>query len=280
MKQHYSRFNTHRRSNYTARMDWVRTFYRKQHEWSGVCAATVESWHREKAAALRLPARPGPYQILELGCGGGQMAVALAELGHQVVAIDLLPEAIACAKALAAQHQIQTIDWVEGDFYDFHSERQFDEVCYWDGFGIGTDRDQSRLLRRITSWLKQDGCAHIEVYTPWYWRQAAGRTMAWPDVSRAYGYDEENERMLDTWWPTGSPEASVTQSLRCYAPHELEALLDGLPLQLDAVTPCGAVDPTSGTFDPDAPLEKAMQYLAVLSPAEAEPTNAEDGTAP
>ncbi len=247
-------------------MDWVRTFYRKQHEWSGVCAAAVESWHREKAAALRLPTRPGPYQILELGCGGGQIAVALTELGHQVVAIDLLPEALACAQELATTHRISTIDWVEEDFYAYSIDQRFDMVCYLDGFGIGTDEDQQRLLRRISQWLLPDGRAIIEVYAPAYWRRAAGRSMVWPDVSRQYDYDEEASRLLDTWWATDNPKDTVTQSLRCYAPEELGALVSGTRLHIEKLQPGGAYDHEARTYRDRVSLEACMTYMSILAP--------------
>jgi hypothetical protein len=38
---------------------------------------------------------------------------------------------------------------IEGDFYETEPPGKFDVVAYFDGFGIGTDEDQRRLLRRI-----------------------------------------------------------------------------------------------------------------------------------
>jgi len=43
--------------------------------------------------------------------------------------------------------------------YDVDIGGPFDAVCYWDGFGIGDDQDQRRLLRRIAGWLAPDGRA-------------------------------------------------------------------------------------------------------------------------
>jgi SAM-dependent methyltransferase len=207
-------------------MDWVRSFYEKQHQWANVYTGAVEAYHRDKAESIVLPNREGSYRILELGCGGGQMTAALAEAGHSLTAVDLNPAAIQHARQLAADRPDAQITLIEADFYTINPEGPFDIVCYFDGFGIGTDSDQQRLLQRIFSWLKEDGRAFIEIYTPWYWARMNGRTMEWPDASRRYGFDEDGCRMLDTWWPTGHPSAN--------------------------------------TFRPTAPLEEAMRYMAVL----------------
>ena len=83
-------------------MDWVKSFYEKQHLWANVYAGDVEAYHRDKAKSIGLPEREAPYRILELGCGGGQMTAALADLGHSLVAVDLNPSAIRNAHRLAA----------------------------------------------------------------------------------------------------------------------------------------------------------------------------------
>lgn len=245
-------------------MDWVKSFYSKQHQWANVYAGNVEAWHRDKANAITLPNCTPPYRILELGCGGGQVAVALADLGHTVVGIDRNPAAIRNARQLTNARPDTRITLVEGDFYAFAPERRFDIVCYFDGFGIGSDDDQQRLLQRINSWLVEDGRVFIEIYTPWYWERTAGKEVEWPDVSRRYGFDKAGCRMLDTWWPTGHRAEAVTQSLRCYSPDDLGSLLDGTRLELVEVLPGSSYDHETQTFHPTAPLEDAMQYTAVL----------------
>ena len=245
-------------------MDWVETFYEKQHQWCNVYADDVESWHQDKARSIVLPDRAVPYRILELGCGGGQMAVSLAGLGHKVVAIDINPDAILNARQLASTRPASSIRLVEGDFYAFTPRSLFDAVCYFDGFGIGSDEDQQRLLQRVVSWLKPEGRAFIEIYTPWYWKHVAGTLMEWPDVSRRYEFDEVGCRMLDTWWPTDHPGDAATQSLRCYSVDELESLLDGTRLKLVDLVPGSSYDHETKIFHPTVALEDAMQYMAIL----------------
>lgn len=246
-------------------MDWVPMFYEKQHQWAGVCSGPVEDVHRRRARLILCPDHTSAYRILELGCGGGQSAVALAELGHEVVGIDLLSAAIEHARRLSSTSPRISIAWVEADFYHFDPEGSFDVVCYFDGFGVGCDKDQRRLLKRVASWLRPNGCAFIDIYNPSYWEQQDGREMSWPDVSRRYDYDRKGCRMLDTWWPTGNPRQAVTQSLRCYRPEELRPLVQGTGLALAEVRPCAeyAVPADDGEAV-SATVETALQYRAIL----------------
>jgi SAM-dependent methyltransferase len=246
-------------------MDWVRAFYHKQQHWARVCSGGVEAFHRRRAELVSCPDCTAPYRILELGCGGGQTVAALADRGHTVVGIDLLPEAIDHASKLAAERVNAQITLIEGDFYAFKTQALFDIVCYFDGFGIGTDQDQQRLLRRISSWLQPYGRAFIDVYAPTYWSRQAGTVMTWPDVTREYGFDHEGCRMLDTWWPTGQPELAVTQSLRCYAPAEFKDLLNGTELSIARLAACEEFSPK--TEGAGASWEQAdeMQYRVILA---------------
>lgn len=245
-------------------MDWVRSFYEKQHQWAKIYCADVEAYHRDKAESIMLPDGKGHHLILELGCGGGQMTAALADLGHSVVAVDLNEAAVRHAIRLANARPHAQITLIQGDFYAVNPGGPFDIVCYFDGFGIGTDADQQRLLRRVADWLKNDSRAFIDVYNPCYWRRVAGTTMEWPDVCRRYGFDAAGCRLLDTWWPTCHPTDAVTQSLRCYSPNDLEVLLDGTGLGLVDIRPGPSFDHQTQTFHPDASLEQAMHYMAIL----------------
>ena len=245
-------------------MNWVKAFYEKQHQWGNVYSGEVEAWNRDKAKSIMLPDQESPYRILELGCGGGQLAVALADLGHEVVAIDMNSDAILNARRLAATRPNAQLMLVEGDFYSFNPEEPFDVVCYFDGFGIGTDEDQRRLLHRIVTWLRKEGRAFIEVYTPWYWKRVAGTLMEWHDVSRRVEFDSTGSRMLDTWWQTGHPDDAVTQSLRCYSLGDLQSLLDGIELIRVGFLSGGSYDHETKTFHSTVRLEDAMQYMAIL----------------
>jgi SAM-dependent methyltransferase len=244
-----------------------RHFYDRQEQLSGAYSGEVSEHHRLKAALVE--AHCGrERRVLELGAGGGQMAVATADLGFDVVAVELVPRLAEHARALAAASGRSGIAVVEGDFYEVAVEGPFGAVCYWDGFGIGTDRDQQALLRRIRRWLADDGRALIDVHTPWYWAAAAGREMIIDRVHRRYDFDEPTQTMVDLWWPEGAPDEKVGQHLRCYPPDDLSLLLDSVGLSLETIEPGGAYDYDTAMFHPRVPVEEAMAYTAIISRAE------------
>jgi SAM-dependent methyltransferase len=248
-------------------VEWVAEFYRKQYEWA--------DWRNRWAdfdparpdphvAAVARLAGDGPKRILELGAGTGTTAAALAHAGHAVVAIELQPMlAEHIADLGGAVGGSGSLVAVGGDFYEVDPEGRFDVVCYFDGFGIGTDGDQRRLLERIAGWLTGSGCALIDVLTPWYWTKAAGNEEEFPEGSGIRyrdRFDPEANRMVEDMWRAGHEQDLVTQSLRCYSPADLRLLLDGSELELSSVEPY-----EDQWYGQACPLDAAMLYLARLS---------------
>ncbi|MFN8675203.1 MAG: methyltransferase domain-containing protein [Thermomicrobiales bacterium] len=248
-------------------MDWVPEFYTRQFELTDDPGGRdVQPEHREIALTVQALATK-PARVLELGAGPGQVAAALADLGYDVVAVELVPAIAARARDLAAVPRAGTMTVLQGDFYEIELAGTFDVVCYWDGFGIGSDTDQRLLLQRVREWLAPGGHALIEVYTPWYWAWAAGRIMRMGRAVRQYDFDGRGNRMVDTWWSAEDPTFMVMQSLRCYAPADLALLLEGTGLHVVAVTPGGYYDAESGRYEAHAPLARAMSYVATLAAA-------------
>ncbi len=245
-------------------MEWIVPFYAQQDEWGGVYSGDVQEHHREKVAIITRMAGPGPLRVLELGAGGGQCAAAASDAGHQVVAVELVDRLAANAQRLAAQRPTGALTVIHGDFYEVALSGPFDVVCYWDGFGVGEDADQRRLLQRIAGWLAPGGCALIDISTPWYWAAAAGQEMRIGNAQRRYDFDAEGCRMLDRWWSLADEAQAVTQSLRCYSPADLRLLLEGTGLRLQALEPGGAVDYVNKKWHPQVPLGQAMAYVAKL----------------
>lgn len=245
-------------------MDWVIEFYEKQNRWSGVYSGEITGAHREKATRIGLIVGPGSRRILELGAGGCHVAAATAELGHHVVAVELVPSLAENGRRLAQTVESGTLEVLNEDFYTVSLEQPFDAVCYWDGFGIGSDEDQRRLLNRIAGWLRPEGLALIDVDTPWYAASVHGRGWEVGDARREYSFDADGCRWEDTWHPIGKPEEAVRQSLRCYSPADLRLLLAGTGLVLEDIWPGGTMDWEAGEWLPMVPLRRSMFYVAVL----------------
>ena len=60
--------------------------------------------------------RPQPQdRVLDVGCGSGQLAVALAPLVAHVTGVDLTPAMLDQARALQAKAGVANVDWKEAD---------------------------------------------------------------------------------------------------------------------------------------------------------------------
>ncbi len=248
-------------------MSWARDFYARQAQWGHLYTGPILPSHRRRAEQVAAGLGDPPARVLELGAGGGQFAVALAAQGYSVVAVELVPALARHIRRLAAQHPDVEVEVIEGDFLEIDlPAHHFDGLCYWDGFGVGSDDEQRRLLRRIARWLKRSGRAWIEVFTPWHAARLAGLRQRVGEAWREYGFDAEGSRWLDRWWRPGHEAEHITQSLRCYTPADLRLLLEGTGLALVELWPGGKVDLRRGRYLPRVPLAQAMSYTAILRP--------------
>ncbi|MFC1522012.1 class I SAM-dependent methyltransferase [Elusimicrobiota bacterium] len=227
-------------------MDEIKDFYSKQNKWSGCYTCEISQYNRDRAANIERLIGPGRKSILELGAGGGQNAVACADLGYDVTAVEFVPELAENITQSARVPRKGALRVICDDFYKVEINDTFDIVTYWDGFGIGTDNKQKQLLKRISGWLKPQGCVLIDVYSPGYFSKIAGRETQGKGFRRRYEYDALTGRMIDAWWPQDDKSKAVKQSLRCYSVAEIKDLLKESALSLSMVdigsTLCRKID--------------------------------------
>ena len=146
------------RGNYS--LAWVRDFYTQAGIWWGPGVQDEEDSgvHVKRAETVERSCGTGPKRILELGAGSGRTAAAMADLGHTVVAVELNSTDIRYAQELLQIPRKGALIVLEGDYYDVALDGCFDVVCWWQGFGLGSDADQRRMLRRIAyEWLAPGG---------------------------------------------------------------------------------------------------------------------------
>jgi SAM-dependent methyltransferase len=156
-----SLFQTGKYSN-----DWITDFYDHAAIWWG-SDPQAEGVHAARAQMIERLCGAGTKRILELGAGPGATAATFADLGHTVVAIELSPLRARYAHELAKVPRHGSLTVLEGDFYTVELNAVFDVVCCWETFGLGSDADQRRLLKRIArEWLAPNGCVLVEAYNP------------------------------------------------------------------------------------------------------------------
>lgn len=197
--------------------------------------------------------------VLELGAGNGLLARSLSAFNKKITTVELVPEMVEFAK----KYNSSNITALCGSFYDIDLSNTFDTILYMDGFGVGTDKEQLALLKRIHDWLNDDGVALIDIYQPEYWKKVNGnKMMPFPNsnVSRIYGYDHTFNRMTDTWWEEDAPEIRYIQSLACYSLDEVYDLCRRANLNVTAYFPGGAMDYENWQFNEVVALSKALSY--------------------
>ncbi|WP_394648994.1 class I SAM-dependent methyltransferase [uncultured Deinococcus sp.] len=242
---------------------WADTFYDFQERHTGWYSAPVHASHHRRAEQLR--ATHGGTRLLELGSGGGQFAVAAALAGYEVTALDLRPGGAAHALTLAAQHGV-ALEAVTGDFYAFNPSGTFDLIVSWDGFGIGTDADQRRLLRRLPGWLGAGG-PRVDrgLYAPLL--GAARRVharMVHADPPRAdlrfRCRDQPPDRHL-----RGRGRAATDPVAALLRTRRLPAVAGGHRSDPAGHPARGAWNPVTEIWSPEVPVAECMQWVAVLA---------------
>jgi SAM-dependent methyltransferase len=168
-------------------------------------------------------------RVLDVGCGPGRHALALARLGARVVGVDRSPEFVELARD-AARHEGLDACFVQLDVRDLAYDGDFDAViCLCQGgFGLLGGRDEPGVFLRIAAALRPGGrlalsaCSAVfavrfleagETFDP-----ATGVLHERSVVRDAEGADRE----FDLW-------------TTCFTARELELLATSAGLDVDAV---------------------------------------------
>lgn len=254
-------------------MEWIPEFYSRTGEWWGKAESEITERDLRRVRLLRQYCGDTPQRILDLGCSYGSTAAALAQVGHRVTGVEI-SDRVDISSKFSSQAGPGSLTFVKDDFYRVRFPGMFDVVCYWNGFGVGSDADQRRLLTRIAhDWLRPDGVALIDVSNPFVWAGWDGdEEHMMPDTSAGYCY-ELRERTsfdpvactaIDTWWQPSDPEHPISQTLRCYTPADLSLLLADTGLTLVEI----AVGDRSFGPSPQPGMGELLhdhhEYLAVL----------------
>jgi SAM-dependent methyltransferase len=190
------------------------------------------------ARALALP--PGGA-VVDLGCGHGRHALALARRGHPVVGVDLVEGFLAMARDGAARESL-VAEFVRADLRTFTvAQPAFDgAVCLFDAFGWFGDDDQQRILRNVFEMLRPGAALLLDLRT----REFVTR-LAPVSVTDAPGgdvmidrhrFDLESGRLVDTRTTVRDGKTrTVTFSVRIYAYTEIRMMLRAAGFEVERV---------------------------------------------
>jgi SAM-dependent methyltransferase len=121
-------------------------------------------WSEDREFYLSLAGRE-PKRVLEIGCGTGLVARAMAGIGHDVTGIDPAPAMLDVGRR--EQHG-DLVDWREGTAQDFSTDRRFD-LAFMTGHAFQVlldDEDVRKALANIRLHLVPGGLFAFETRNP------------------------------------------------------------------------------------------------------------------
>jgi SAM-dependent methyltransferase len=252
--------------------EWIKEFYTQAGKWWG---PEINGLEKMRAAIIERLCGKGIKRILELGAGAGLTAALMADDGHHVIAVELSPIYANYAREHLKTPRTGILEVIEADFYTVELADRFDVVCYWDGFGVGSDADHRRLLRRIAQdWLAPGGSVLMDVFSPVKPARDANTTVLLDPLddvpesvkmNRRCYFDPLNCRWIDEWEPVENPGKALAQTVRCYTPADFVLLLEGTNLRLKHLEIDGeALDFKSDSIVTNGPLMETYSYLVQL----------------
>ena len=127
---------------------------------------TEERADLEAAEVLGLLGLDGPSRIIDAGCGDGRIAVRLASLGHDVVAIDADPDQIARA-AQGALHRGVQLDLRMADLTaEVVDPPAAGALLWFTTFGFLSDKGNARVLEHLRGGLLEGAALVIDTLDP------------------------------------------------------------------------------------------------------------------
>ena len=168
-------------------------------------------------------------RVLDVGCGPGRHALALARRGIEVVGVDLSEDFVALAREAAAKEELPARFEIL-DVRDLTYDRQFDAaVCLCQGgFGLLGGRDEPAVFERISSALRPGGRLALTAFSAAFAARFLEDGETFDPATgvlheRATVRNEDGlEKVFDVW-------------TTCFTARELELLARGAGLDLDGV---------------------------------------------
>lgn len=191
-----------------------------------------------------LDLKPGT-RLLDVGCGSGVHALALARQGIEVVGLDIAPRLVQHGSEQAAAEGLTNITFAQGDMRELAYREEFDALTILGvSFGFFDDEGNQRVLEGIARALKPAGQAFLQLADPItfieshkqrrYWREHPEGIYwmeAWYDpatcVSHARFRFTDNDGVTHLW--------DDHERVRIYTLPELRRMFAQAGLEITAV---------------------------------------------
>jgi SAM-dependent methyltransferase len=125
-----------------------------------------------------------PARILDVGCGTGWIAMALAKRGYRVTGTDLASDAMH-----ALERAQPDVTWIGGDFGKLDVGTGFDVAACMET--IAHVPDQGTFARKLASVLRPGGTLVLTTQNPYVWHRTSwlkppgpGQIRNWPTVDK------------------------------------------------------------------------------------------------
>jgi len=219
------------------RPDWYKTGWSldiKNHSW------TEDTENQADFVIKALGLKPGE-RILDLACGYGRHALALARRGYRVVGVDITPAYVEDAAKNAARENLNAA-FILSDIRDVAFENEFDAVLNLADGAIGyleNDEENLKIFDVVARALKPGGAhfmdvcsaAHARRYFPKKHWEAGEKCLALAQ----FEWNEATKRMTYAGWdiPYGEPAQRPHIAMEDADPVRLYDLpeLEGIFLQ-------------------------------------------------
>lgn len=199
--------------------------------------------------SLRLPSGG---LVLDLACGNGRHAVALAKRNYRVVGVDLSLSMLARAGELAQEAE-QKINFIHGDMRDLGFDRTFDGVyCLGTSLGFFDEQTNAKVLEGVYKALKPGASLLIQVANRDF-AITKQPNLLWFEMEDAVCMEETdfnyiNSRLYVTRQlilNNGTRQSKHEYSVRLYSLHEIGQMLHAAGF---AVTKVSGQQATKGAF--------------------------------
>jgi len=210
-----------------------------------------EGYDADLTLYLELARRTGE-PILELGCGTGRVALALARGGYRVVGIDNSPAMLARAEAKLSPQLKDRVTFVQADMAAFDLEELFALAIIPLGtFGHLTSPEvQRRCLETVRRHLRPDGQLALDLPNP-----------------LAPGFLDDDPALVLHWVRVeGGRTLSKYISRRVYPAEQLERFT----CFYDETGPCWGLRRTVFTYELGFLFRREAEYLLSLAGFEVE----------